>query len=216
MQEAAVVTGMILKAEPIGEYDKRLVILTMERGKITAFARGVRRINSKLMGAACPFSFGKFKVIEGRNAYSLADIEVIQYFEELRNDFEAAYYGMYFMEMADYYGRENNDDAMMCKLLYVACLALTKPVFSKELVRAVYEIKLIVINGEFPGYPAEHKLDPSTVYTLQYIVSHDVTKLFQFTVNDTVLRELQSLSREYCKRCINHTFKSLQIIESIK
>lgn len=39
MQDFVILTGIIIKAEPIGEYDRRVVLLTKERGKISAFAR---------------------------------------------------------------------------------------------------------------------------------------------------------------------------------
>ena len=81
MQDFIMVTGMVLSQTPVGEYDRRVCILTKERGKISAFAKGARRPGSRFMAATGPFSFGQFKLYEGKNAYNVAEVNISQYFE---------------------------------------------------------------------------------------------------------------------------------------
>ncbi|MBO5283297.1 MAG: DNA repair protein RecO [Lachnospiraceae bacterium] len=215
MQEFIMVTGMILKQTPIGEYDRRICLLTKERGKISAFVRGSRKPGSLLSSAANPFSFGVFKLYEGKTSYNVSDVEIQNYFEELRKDYIGACYGMYFAEIADYYTRENNDERQMLGLLYQSLRALCAPSIPNELVRCIYEIKSIAVNGEFPGLRRERPLEESTVYALEYIVSSGIEKLYTFNVTPQVLAQLQEEAQWYCRKIIGHEFKSLEILKTL-
>ena len=150
MKTNLILTGIVLSVVPIGDYDKRVTLLTKERGKISAFARGVRKQGSQLVAATNPFVFGEFEVVEGRSSYHIVRVSVSNYFRELVDDFENVYYGFYFLELADYYSRENLGDIHMLKLLYQSLRALEKDSLDNSLVRVIYELKSMVIHGEYP------------------------------------------------------------------
>lgn len=216
MQEFLILTGIVIKSEPIGEYDRRVVILTKERGKISAFAKLARKPNSRLMAPTNPFSFGQFKLYEGRSSYSLSEAEITNYFEELRQDYVGAYYGMYFLEICDYYARENIDETQMLKLLYQALRALLSPSFDNRLVRSIFEIKAIAINGEM-GYDGKIKgLGDTAAYTVDYIIKTQPEKLFSFKVTDEAVGELRQFCRSLCSSRFDKNFKSLEILENME
>lgn len=243
MGQTVLLNGIVLSAMPIGEYDKRLVVLTRERGKITVFARGARRPNSSMLAATNPFAFGEFELFEGKTAYNACKISVKNYFRELTEDIETAYYGFYFLEIADYYAVENMEAKDMCNLLYVSLRALTKPVFSNRLVRRIYELRMLVLGGEYPnlfscvscgakedlntfhvkrggmlcsgcgavygGIPA----DASALYTMQYIVTAPLEKLYSFQVTEKVLFTLEHILGEYMAHYIDKRFRSLELLD---
>lgn len=216
MREQTGVTGIILKVEPIGEYDRRVVILTRERGKISAFARGARKQGSRLLASTNPFCFGQFWLYEGRAAYSISETSISNYFEGMRENFEASCYGMYFLELMDYYTRENNDEKEMLKLLYQSLRALLHEGLSNSLVRYIFEMKALAINGEYPGLPErDTPYHTSTQYAVSYIVNAAVEKLYTFTVTNQVLEELSQIAEQFRNRFIDKKMKSLDILYEI-
>ncbi len=150
MAESITVTGMILSAQPNKEYDRRLVLLTKERGKISVFANGVRRPTAMLSGCSQPFVFGKFTLYEGRDSYTLQAVEPENFFAELRTDLEAVYYGVYFCEFAETVTREGLPAKEELKVLYRSLGALLKKSIGAELVRSIFELKMLSVGGISP------------------------------------------------------------------
>ena len=241
------VTGMVLSATQVGDYDRRLVILTKEKGKIAAFARGARRNGSVLTAACQPFTYGVFSLFAGRDAYRIQSVEVKNYFEAVKTDLDALTYGAYFCELADYLTHENTDDREQLKLLYMTLLAIGKKRMSARLIRRVYEIRALALDGEemqvyacvkcgnqgtgyvFSArqggllcvdhcridYDIGELLNPSTVYTLQYILGTTLERLYSFEVSAEVQEELDQICSAFMAEYVDQRFKSVEFIDTL-
>ncbi len=207
------VTGLVLTSVPAGEYDRRVEILTKERGRISGFARGARRPGSPVMAAASPFVFGTFKIRQGKSAYQIFEAKVDNYFEKLRSDITAACYGSYFMEVLQYITRENNDETALLMLAYQSLRALESEAFDNRLVRAVFEIKAVMLEGEYPGPRRGEKYLDASLYALDFLYRTPPAKVYSFSVKPEVLGELETYADWLRRRSWDHKFSSLEILQ---
>ena len=111
-----------------------------------------------------------------------------------------------------YGGHENLEAVETLKLLYQSLRALLKSAIPNRLVRAVFELKLMEINGEYMEKPLG-RLEDSTIYTWEYVLASPVEKLYTFTVTEKVLEEFTKCVAENKRRFVDKTFHSLDILD---
>ena len=216
MEDFVIVRGIVLKHAPAGDYDWVATIFTAEKGKITAFARSARKPSSKLSGLVEPFCFGTFNLFAGKNSYTIVEADIENYFEGFRGDLEGACYGTFFLELCSFYTRENNEDKDLLNLLYFSLKALLKDSIPDRLVRCVFELRALLIEGEYPGIPDRTGILDSTRYAMNFIATSPLNKLFSFSVTEEVLRQLDIITKEYRERYIDRPLKSLEMLETFE
>ncbi len=208
-------TGIVLRSRPAGENDRLITLLTGTEGKLNVFVRGARKPSSRFAASSESFAFGEFKLSHGQSAYYLNDADISNYFEEFRTDIELASYASYFAEIADYYCVEGEDSTAMLGLLYASLLALNNPNFSCRLVRCIFVLRSIVINGEFPGLPAGRVFNEAVIAAVDRIQNADLRHLYTFKLTDPAEDELFKLTTDYEKRFMDKHFKSLEVLSAL-
>ena len=109
--------GIVLKRINTGEADRVITIYTNNLGKISVFARGVRRIKSRRSGNLELFNHVKFSLIETKNLPILTEAEALETFPNIRKNLKLIGLAYHVSELVDKMSAEKQENEDVFNLL---------------------------------------------------------------------------------------------------
>lgn len=91
--------GIVLARRNFGEADRILSIYSKNHGRVSAIAKGIRRLTSKKRGHLEIFSDIRFQMAEGHGIGILTEVETINSFESFKKDLKKVSLAYFFCEV---------------------------------------------------------------------------------------------------------------------
>lgn len=151
-----------MRRRAYGEADRILTVLTPGLGKLTAIAKGVRRLTSKLAGHTELFYVVDWVLAEGRTWYVVSGAEMVEPHRHLHGSLRTVEQASYLARLVDRLAPEHEAQPRLYVLLTEALAALTDD--TPHLLRQV-EWQLLLASGFQPELRAcshcGNPLDPA-------------------------------------------------------
>ena len=112
------VTGIVTRYVDYRENDRILSVLTLERGRIDANARGCRRPKSPLLPASQPFVYGEFELYVSKDRATVSQANIQETFFPLREDAERFAAASSAMQLVHEASQEEEKNTDLFYLLY--------------------------------------------------------------------------------------------------
>ncbi|MEE8602172.1 DNA repair protein RecO [Euzebya tangerina] len=149
-----VVDGIVLRSYKLGEADRILNVLTANRGKVRAVAKGVRKPGSRFGGRLEPYGHVQLQLYEGRNLDIVSQAELITSFVEVREDWVASACAATMAEACDKLAQEGERATSMFLLLKDALGVLAAGPEQPAAVLDAFLMRLSVLEGFRPELDA--------------------------------------------------------------
>jgi len=144
------VQGIVLRTYKLGETDRIVHLLSPNRGKVRAVAKGVRRPGSRFGGRLEPFSLVDVLVYEGRSLDVITQAELVTSHTTVREDFDRSACGSAMVEACDRLSQEAEGATGMFLLLRDALGALAAGPRSPALLLDAFLLRLAAVEGFRP------------------------------------------------------------------
>jgi DNA repair protein RecO (recombination protein O) len=141
--------AIVLSHIEYGEADRILRLFTLEKGKISVIAKGVRKIRSRKAGHLEPFTHVNLFLAKGRNLDIITQAETIDPFLGLRDNLERLAFASYVMELLDRFTYEEGQNVGLFRLL-VNTLSRLDDQPNTETVVHFFEVRLLDLLGFRP------------------------------------------------------------------
>jgi DNA repair protein RecO (recombination protein O) len=141
-------SALVLRSRNLGEADRLLTLLSAEKGKITAVAKGARKPRSKLASLQL-FTLATLQLATGKNLDVITQAQIRLSFPTLRAEIPRFTYAGYFTELADAFSETEQKNRHLFDLTVAAIALLERGIDPEKLARE-FELKLLDLSGYAP------------------------------------------------------------------
>lgn len=142
--------ALIIKEYTIGESDKYVTLFSKEYGKLQVIAPRAKKNDKGLAAATQLFVYGEFLCSSYKGTYRLINVDIIEMFHSLRNQFETICYASYIIEFLDYVVQPMQPQQELLYLALVTLKALSKKEMAYSFIRSIYELRALKEMGYMP------------------------------------------------------------------
>ncbi len=143
--------ALVLRSIDYKETDRILTLLTPENGKLTATARGSRKRGSVLTAGTQILTWSDMVLYERHGRWYVKEAAIERGFRGVEQDIERLSLGCYFAELAEVLSVEGLPAEEILPLILNSLHVLDRqPDKPLELVKAVFELKILCLSGYEP------------------------------------------------------------------
>ena len=238
--------GLVFRVTEYRDSDAMLTVLTKEQGLMSFKARGVRSRRSQLKSACQLLCFSEFTLLERQGYYTVSEAVCLEMFQPMRNDIELLALCSYFAQAAELLSQQDVNDGEVLSLTLNSIYALCKLKRPQMLVKAAFELRMMVIAGFSPmvdgcavcGSETPDRFDvaggmavcagcsapgslrlplsPASLAAMQHITTCEAKRLFSFNLLPEALKELSDIAETYFLTQLERGFYTLDFYKSLR
>lgn len=197
--------GIILKRKNFGEADRILTVFTLQKGKISVLAKGVRRITSRRAGNVELLNRVSMYLHQGKGLPILTEAESLDTYPKLKQDLTLSTYAYHILELVDRLTAENQENRILYEYFLEVLKRLSKN--PRQILVRAFEVKILSNLGflSFLGKEILGKLE---------ILSWD--EIERLDINEKEAMELERILRYHVERVIEGSLKSRKFLKWTK
>ncbi len=197
------VEGVILRRSNFGEADRILTVFTLQRGKISIVAKGVRRITSRRSGSVELLNRVSMYLYQGKGMPILIEAQAFDTFPILKEDLTLSTYAYHILELVDKLTAENQENRILYEHLVQVLKKLSKN--PRQIFIRAFEAK-ILSNLGFISF------NTSLLKKLETFSWDEIEKI---KIDEKEAMELEHSLRYHLERVLESSLKSRKFLRKM-
>ena len=216
------VEGVILKRKNLGEADRILTVFTLQKGKITVLAKGVRRITSRRAGNVELLNRVSLYLHQAKTFLILTEAASLDTYQKLKEDLTLSTYAFHIIELVDKLTAENQENRILYEHLVIVLQRLSRN--PRQILVRAFEVKILSNLGFVSFQDSTFQVSipvhlegvsAKTRKLLQELEMMSWDEIEKIKIDKKEALELERVLRYHVERIIEGRLKSRQLLKKL-